>query len=263
MIEPIEYIRKLEGKSNAHLIAFSDGKDYVVKYFQQGFEKSLPNEWVGYCLGRYLGLPIPYAKIVEIPQGFSSQLPELLQMSHTQSQFASLYVPNCLDGHQVSSVPNIINHSSLAGIILFDYWLCNQDRTRKNILLREEIEDSYHLWIIDQAEVFGSYNWQQSDLENLPVEMIKSATHQIMVSFIEDEEQFFKQLKLIQTIPILLIEEIVELIPDDWNVTKDEKKAIVSALVTRRKKILPDLLHKFIKKIYRPLKETSINSQTR
>ena len=73
MIMPTVYQKKLEGKSNAHLITFSDGKDYVVKYFQPGFEKTLPNEWVAYCLARYLGLPIPYAQLVEIPHEFSSQ----------------------------------------------------------------------------------------------------------------------------------------------------------------------------------------------
>ena len=82
-MEPIAYRKRLEGKSNAHLITFNDGNDYVVKYFQPGFEKSLPNEWISYCLGRFLGLPIPFAKIVEIPKNFSSLGPELAQMTDT------------------------------------------------------------------------------------------------------------------------------------------------------------------------------------
>ncbi|MED3692328.1 hypothetical protein P4534_26745 [Peribacillus butanolivorans] len=253
MIMPTVYQKKLEGKSNAHLITFSDGKDYVVKYFQTGFEKTLPNEWVAYCLARYLGLPIPYALLVEIPQEFSSKVPELAQMSHTNFQFASLYVPNCVDGHQVSNVSKIINHQSLASIILFDYWLCNRDRTRKNILLHEESLNSYQLWAIDHAEVFGSYNWLQPDLERLPVGILKSATHQKMALFIEDEKQFIEQLELIQTMPILLIEEIVALIPDDWGVSMEEKKGMVTTLLNRRKNILPKLMQKFIRNIYRPL----------
>lgn len=255
MIEPIAYRKSLEGKSNAHLITFNDGRDYVVKYFQPGFEKTLPNEWIGYCLGRYLGLPIPYAQIVEISPEFSSKVPELVQLSYSQFQFASLYVPGCLDGHQVSTVPQINNHHSLASIILFDYWLSNKDRTRKNILLREELPNSYQLWVIDHAEIFGSYNWLQNDLDSLPAEIIKSATHQLMVLFIEDEKNFTDQLEIIQTLPILLMEEIVALIPEDWLVTKEEGKAIVSTLVARRKKILPELMQKFIKKIYQPLHE--------
>lgn len=254
-MKPVAYKRKLEGKSNAHLITFCDGKDYVVKYFQPGFEKSLPNEWVGYCLGRYLGLPVPFARIIEIPQEFSAQVPELAEMSAIPFQFASGYIPDCLDGHQASNICRITNHHSLAGIILFDYWLYNRDRTRKNILLHEEMPHSFRLSIIDQAEIFGGYAWKQNEIEKLPVNLIKSATHQMLALFVEDEKQFYEQLELIQSIPILLIEEIVMLIPDEWNVSKEEKKVMVTALVTRRNKELPDIMKNYIKNVYRPLQD--------
>ena len=253
MIEPIAYQKKLDGKSNAHLITFNDGKEYVVKFFQPGFERTLANEWISYCLGRFLGLPIPYAQMVEIPADFSSQFPELQGMSMTQYQFASLYIPNCLDGHQVSHISQIKNNQSLASIIVFDYWLYNGDRTRKNILLQEVSENSYQLWAIDHAEVFGTFNWLLSELSNLPTDLIKSGTHQLMARFIQDEKNFAESLELIQTIPIFLIEEITSTIPDEWMVSKEEKKEIVHTLVKRRKKILPETIQQFIKKIYLPL----------
>lgn len=253
MIKPVAYKKTLEGKSNAHLITFNDGRDYVVKYFQPGFEKSLANEWVAYCLARYLGLPIPFAKLVEIPQEFSSQYLELSRMTQTQFQYASLYMPDCFDGHQVTNVPAITNKENLAGIILFDYWMCNRDRTRKNIILCDDTPNSYRLWIIDHAEVFASYNWGIEDLESLPITILKSATHQIMACFIENEKDFYEQLEIIQTIPIHLIEEIVAVIPEDWQVTSEERKAIVSTLHTRRKRILKKLMERFIKRVYLPI----------
>ncbi|MEH7177686.1 HipA family kinase [Neobacillus vireti] len=253
MIQPVTYKKSLAGKSNAHLITFDDGRDYVVKYFQPGFEKTLANEWVAYCLARYLDLPIPFAQLVEIPKEFSAGIPELSQITQTQFQFASLYVPDCFDGHQVTEVPAISNRENLAGIILFDYWMCNRDRTRKNIVLCDNAQGSYHLWIIDHAEVFDSYNWVAEDLEALPVTLLKSATHQIMACFIEKEQDFYEQLEMIQTLPIHLIEEIVALIPNDWNVTSEERKAIVTTLVIRRKKILKKLMERFIKRVYQPI----------
>lgn len=253
MIQPVAYKKILEGKSNAHLITFNDGRDYVVKYFQPGYEKALVNEWVAYCLARYLGLPIPFAKLVEIPQEFSAQYLELSQITHTQTQFASLYVPDCLNGHQVTSVPAISNKESLAGVILFDYWMCNRDRTRKNIILCDSSTNSYNLWIIDHAEVFASYNWTLEDIESLPITILKSATHQIMACFIENEQNFYEQLEIIQEIPIHLIEEIVAVIPDDWQVTSEERKAIVTTLVTRRKRILKKVMERFIKRVYQPI----------
>lgn len=256
MIEPISYCKSLGGKSNAHLITFNDGNDYVVKYFQPGFERTLANEWISYCLGRYLGLPIPFAHIVKIPLDFSSQIPELQELNTTQYQFALAYIPHCFDAHQVSDISQITNNQSLASIIVFDYWLYNGDRTRKNILLHEVSENTYQLWAIDHAEVFGTYDWHLSDLKILPADLIKSSTHQLMARFIQDENKFSESLELIETIPIFLIEEIVSTIPDDWMVSKEEKKEIVHTLVNRRKKVLPETLQTFIKKIYRPLHDS-------
>lgn len=257
MIKPVSFVKQFEGKSNSYLITFSDGRDYVVKYFHTGFEKALPNEWIAYCVARFLDLPIPFAQIVQIPVEFSSQIPHLTQevIDNSQYQFASLYVPNCKDGHQVSTIQHIVNSRDLPGIILFDYWLSNEDRTRKNILLHEENANNYHLWIIDHAEIFGSYSWLVPELEYLPQKIMKSATHQIMAGYIDQEKEFWKQLDIIQTFPILLLEEIVECIPEDWLVTKEEKKAIVGRLVNRRKKTLPLLLKKFLINIYRPSKK--------
>ncbi|WP_163103500.1 HipA family kinase [Peribacillus alkalitolerans] len=253
MIEPVSYIKTLEGKSNAHLITFDDGRDYVVKYFQPDFDKTLPNEWIGYCLARFLDLPIPYGQLVKIPKEFTSLYPELSGIDQTQYQFASLYVPDCFNGHELSTVPHINNPHSLAAIIVFDYWLCNKDRTRKNILLCDESPNSYKLWIIDQAEILGSHSWIQTDLERLTGKIMKSATHQFMASFIEDEKQFTEQIEIVQKIPQLLLDEIVSMMPEEWNISLEEKNAIVDTLLKRRKRTLPEQIEKFINTVYLPL----------
>lgn len=56
----------------------------------------------------------------------------------------------------------------------------------------------------------------------LPVGILKSAMHQLMALFIEDEKYFTEQLEEMN--PILLIKEIVALTPYDWSVTKKENR---------------------------------------
>ncbi|SEM55351.1 hypothetical protein SAMN05192533_103337 [Mesobacillus persicus] len=265
MIKPVRYHKKLEGKSNAHLITFDDGNDYVVKFYQPGCEKTLPNEWIGYCLARYLQLPVPFGRIVEIPEDFLETCPqENRETEHKTErgerreipyQFASRYVPDCVDGHEVAEISKLTNSAMLARIILFDYWLWNRDRTRKNMLFEKENDGVFALWAIDQAEILGGFNWEQDDLESLPSGLIKSTAHKMMTSFIDSEEDFYEQLEVIQTMPILLMEEIVALIPEEWGVTKAERKSIVTTLLHRRHKVLPKQMRRFIHKIYRPLKE--------
>jgi hypothetical protein len=282
VIEPSYYQKRLEGKSNAHRITFNDGNDYAVKFFQPGFERTLPNEWVGYCLARYLHLPIPFGRIIDVQEDFLIEAHQRERDEHaeegvqvvqsketvvgvlgtselegagkTRYQFASLFVPNCVDGHQVSEVSSLTNSTMLAGIILFDYWLANQDRTLKNILFQKMDEGVYTLWAIDHAEVLGGFSWSQADLEVLPEGIIKSSAHKMMAVFIESEEEFYEQLEVIQTMPILLMEEIVNLIPEEWGVSKEDRKAIVTTLLHRRNKVLPKLIERFINKVYRPIK---------
>jgi len=255
VIEPRQYKKKLPGKSNAHLIEFDDGNDYVVKFLQPGFEKSLANEWIGYCLGRYMGVSVPFSLLVEIPPSFLQSIPELGNIIPTKYQFASKFVPDCVDAHEAKVIRDIINKETLASLIVVDYWLMNRDRTRKNILLKEVGHNQYQLWAIDHSEIIRSYNWKIQDLQQTNPRLIKSMAHQIVASFIENEEEFWHQVDLLQKMPALLIEETIDLIPEDWMVTKEERKALTGILVNRRKRIVPKLIHQFIKKIYLPEKK--------
>ncbi len=252
-MKPISYIKLIESKTNnAHLITFDDNKDYIVKLYKPSENRALMNEWLGYCLARFIGLPIPYAYLVNMPKEFVDSFPNLYDSVYTPIQFASKYLPNCVNAHE-TVVTNIINHAHLAKIIVFDYWLANTDRTRKNVLLEEKTPGNHYLWILDHAEIFDSYSWTINDLENLPQHLLSSATHKMMAEFIQQEKDFKAALKIIQSIPTQLLEEILSFVPEDWNLSLEEKNEVIKALNYRRYNSLPMIIEKFIKTIYRPL----------
>jgi len=252
-MKPLFYRKLFESKTkNAHLITFDDGDDYVVKLYKPSENKALMNEWVAYCIARFMGLPIPYAYLIEMPKEFVDNIPKVEEGLYTSKQFANKFIPNSVNAHE-TEIKSIINHRDLASIIVFDYWLCNNDRTRKNILLQEATPGKQFLWVIDHAEIFDSYSWTINDLENLPNSLIESATHQLMGSFIQDEKDLKRAVRKIQSIPIQLLEEILSFIPNDWNVSLEEKQELVKALHYRRHYILPKLVGDFVKKVYRPL----------
>ncbi|WHZ59137.1 HipA family kinase [Metabacillus hrfriensis] len=252
MTAPI-YKNLFESKTNnAHLITFEDKRDYVVKFYKPSENKALINEWFGYCIARFMGLPVPYSAITDLSESFFETIPQNEDLQYTSKQFASVYIPDSVNGHQ-AEVKSIVNTSDLAKIIVFDYWLCNTDRTKKNIILQEKSPGNYILNVIDHAEIFGSYSWTAEDLQQLPHTLLKSATHQMMASFIKEEEVFWKEIERVQTIPTQLLEEIFAFIPPDWNLSSDDQLEIINVLNTRRHKILPEVIRKFIKTIYRPL----------
>lgn len=252
MIYPLRYLRTLEGKSNAHLIAFSDGREYVVKDNAPGFERTLANEWIAYCLARFLQLPVPYARLVEIPPEFIAEVPEMNAYGvHAKTHFASLHLSTCMDGHQVEEGVKIANSEDMAGILCFDHWLYNSDRTRKNILLQEQSSGLYRVHIIDHAEIFGSPRWSQTELAEMPVHVLKNATHRLFAKHVENEREFRHPLRTIQTMPRHLLEEIMTTLPEDWGVAVEEREALVKMLIRRRQRELPQMLNHFVKTIYR------------
>ncbi|MFC0558951.1 HipA family kinase [Halalkalibacter alkalisediminis] len=252
-MKPISYKKLFESKTNnAHLISFDDGNDYVVKLYKESESKALINEWIAYCIARFLMLPIPYSYLVEIPMEFFEAMPKSADTQFTSKQFASKYIDNCKNGHEVN-VTDITNNANLASIIVFDYWLYNIDRTRKNILLQESTPGSHYCWIIDNADSFGSLSWTTNDLENRPQTLIESATHEMLAKHVKKEEDFKKAIQLIQVMPTQLLEEVVSHIPEDWNLTTVDKKEIIKTLNYRRYFTLHLIIEKFLRKVYRPL----------
>lgn len=252
-IQAIKYHQLFEGKSNnAHLFSFDNGKQYIVKFLKEGQEKVLFNEWVGYAIARFLQLPVPPSRFVEIPQSYFEGLTDGELIKYTKTQFATEYIPGCKNAHELTA-PNVVNRDQLAGIIIFDYWLYNQDRTRKNVLFKETEDQKHQLFIIDHADIFGSFAWDNSSLSTYCRKLMKSATHELIAEFIEDEKAFYDQLAIIQSIPIHLLNEIVEFVPEEWGITEDDKKQVVDYLVCRRDIVLPKLIRDFIKVRYRPL----------
>ncbi|AIE59029.1 HipA family kinase [Bacillus methanolicus] len=260
-MNPVNYIHLFESKTNnAHLITFDNGVDYVVKLYKAKEDKALINEWFAYCIARFMGLPVPYSYLVEMPEMFIETIPNIKDLQYTSMQFASKYINDSVNAHE-ANIQNIINHCDLAKIIVFDYWLCNTDRTRKNVLLQEKTPGSYYLWVIDHAEILSSFCWTTNDLEHLPQKIIKSATHEMMAKYITDEKELKQQVKIIQSIPTQLLEEILSFVPNDWNISDEEKCELIKTLNFRRYKILPLLIGKFIKRVYRPIHSPSPNDR--
>ncbi|WP_138416113.1 HipA family kinase [Aquibacillus sediminis] len=253
-MKAVKYKKLYQSKTeNAHQIKFDDEKKYVVKMHKRGAERTLVNEWIGYHLARYMRLPVPEVKLVEIPQDFTQQVPEFgNDIISTKKQLATPFIENSGNAHKVNA-EKIVNKDTLAGIIVLDYWLANVDRTRKNVFFEEVEAGKYKLWAIDFGDSFGSFNWTEDDLDHLPETVMPSATHRLLATFIKNEQEFTRQLDIINAIPALLLEEIMGLIPDDWGLTNQEGNKLIKTLLDRREKVLPQVIDQFVEQVYQPI----------
>ena len=123
-------------QSYPQIILFDNGNKYLVKFKNnpQG-DRMLMREYVGTMLAQQLGTPTVPCEIVYIPESFILEV-ELDKYKFKQgNQFASLYIDNCMGLWLHPQKKQIQNRHILAGIIVFDFWLRNEDRDESNILL--------------------------------------------------------------------------------------------------------------------------------
>ncbi|NDI36051.1 HipA family kinase [Chengkuizengella sediminis] len=253
---PISYQRPLKSKSNhKHLVSFDNNQNYAVNFLHAGEEKSLMNEWIAYCIAKYMEIPVPEVQIIEIPTLFLDEIPNLIPYKQhylSKNQSAILYLDESISLNEVEA-GLISNVDDLVKMVVFDYWLCNTNRTHHNVLLQNKTPGVYQCWIMDHSEIFSSLSWTADDLKNLPETVLNIAAHETLASFIPNEKEFLEQIEVIQTIPTLLLEEILSMIPEEWKMSKVEQKNVIKALNYRRHKVIPRVINQFINEIYSPL----------
>ncbi|MFK9094775.1 HipA family kinase [Bacillus salipaludis] len=245
-IEPVLLIQKMKkGHSKPHLIRFTDGNDYVVKFKNNPTgTRTLVNEYVAGKLAVLVNLPVTPFRIVYISQNFIEANPSLFQSGfRSGNQFASLfitdttYLPQKMDPDH--PIP-IMNKDQLAGIIAFDYWLGNVDRNRKNLLLKPIQDTGFQFFIIDHGHCFTHSNWTVETLKTIP-NMSNSwrKAHKHYISMLEGDglAGVAEHITKIIAIHRNTIEEIVNSIPADWEVSDLEREALIEFLIESQQRL--------------------------
>lgn len=128
MIEITEIIRRAEqGKTYPYLCQADDGKFYYVKGKSASF-RGLVCEWMGANLAFGLGLNVPSFEIVSVSKSLVKAAGEPVSRELGYGEwFASLFIPSAADFtyHLVRNTPL----ADQLGILLFDFWVRNEDRT--------------------------------------------------------------------------------------------------------------------------------------
>lgn len=151
----------------------NDGKHYVVK-FQGNPQGSsvLANEMLAANLAEALGLPVPAAKIVELPLALREALhfetPNGREPIRPGLHLGSPLVITSLEGRSYDFLPRSFQHlvrnpEYLVGIQLFDLWTGNRD-IRQSIYWKYSNDKKYNVTFIDNGHSFGGPEWKFAPL---------------------------------------------------------------------------------------------------
>src|SRR5260370_18003141 len=154
MLLGTEEIGGMRGGAQSHLMGWSDGHYYVVKFQNNPqHRRILVNELLGTRLAARLGLPVTPVAIVHVSEELIRLTPELcMEMPRARvpcqpgPQFGSRYpgdprrlaLHDFLPDDQLRAVENL---HDFAGMLVFDKWTCNTNG-RQTLFFNEMRETS-------------------------------------------------------------------------------------------------------------------------
>jgi hypothetical protein len=215
-----------------------DGRPYVVKFLSnpQGL-RILPNEWWAFQLGRLLGLPMGEAEKIVLAQDLLA-LPELAEF-HLQAgpHYGSLCLTDFTHCSSVEKVEKCTNLEIVPMMIVFDHWINNNDRYCSNRNLLIDMSKSWRLHLIDHGSCFYGAGWTIDVLNEHAgrVETYWGEVYQRFVPFLDQNQPFEAALKRLEALPDHQIQKAITTdIPPEWQVSDEEKDALVRHLIARK-----------------------------
>ncbi len=225
-VRAVEFIRRMRGASQPHLLRCEDGENYVVK-FQNNPQhvRVLANEMLAGRLALLIGLPIPSPAIVEVPTELIADNP-LLEMEIGSRrepcaqglQFGSRFpgapnrtlVVDFLPDRLLRRVRNL--GAVFLGGFVFDKWTCNCNG-RQAIFYRSADQEGpvYSAALIDQGFCFNDGEW---DFPDSPIRSFYP--RRLVYERVSGLHSFEPFLSRIENLEARQLEECAREIPGEW-----------------------------------------------
>lgn len=232
MLQAVEYLGKVGvGITGPEFFRGDDNKTYVVKRSNNYIGKHvLVSEIIAANFGKKLFLPFPNSNIILLDKFMDSE------KSFSNIGFASEYIYNA----QYATNENIlqaINFKQLAGIILFDHFFQNADRTnnRKNLLIAKR-ESNQYLYGIDHSHLFKTGRWDKETLtkNSDQIKVYSNYIYGILLRHHLEMTDFSPYIEAFKNLSDSDIDEILNLIPYQWLDDISLKDALFQFITKRR-----------------------------
>ncbi len=244
VLQAIQYFSPMNyGWSNPHLFLCLDGNRYVVKFMSnpQG-KRVLANELISYRLAKWLKLPVPRGEIIYVSQELIDSSPTLQYLGvEVGPHFGSYFIESKTKNLSKADISQVMNISKAADMILFDYWLNNNDRHllrpegENNVLLSKGVKTK--LWLIDHANILAGPNWTVESISGHQNHIFTywGELYERFVPYIDNANPFAQALNRIESLELWQIMESISIVPVEWGVADHEKLALSNYLNIRKK----------------------------
>ncbi|GGG19394.1 hypothetical protein GCM10007425_12350 [Lysinibacillus alkalisoli] len=235
------------GVTKPFLAATEDGGIYVCKIQDDDVSGKLTvlNEYVCYCIGRKIGLPIPDAVFIDLTILTSDDLKRIDRETSSLIGFGSTYLKKVHNKVNSIALDQSVNHAIIPTLYLFDQIILNEDRAYNDGNLLFDFKNK-QLIVIDHSHVFkNGLIWTISSLElhkdQLLVNNVDGKYYSLLTMYIKGNSPFQEALEKFALITPDFIESILHEVPLEWNISPEEKLALKDFLCYRLN-LIPQIL---------------------
>jgi hypothetical protein len=228
-----------EGSSLPQLFTCGDGKGYVVKFMSnpQGI-RGLANELIAYRLGKLLDLPVVPGEVIYLTEDFIDSVSKLKkQRVQPGPHFGSLFLQQAQEPNK-QAISNCINLDQFTGMIVFDHWIKNGDRSSENIILTAGDRPTFYM--IDHNGCFCGSGWTAKRLlrNSGHVEPYWAGMYARFARYLDQHgNPFSTSLDRLEALSRSMVREVMYDIPKEWGV-KQEDFDVLAEFLERRKSLV-------------------------
>jgi hypothetical protein len=256
------FIRKMRGGAQAHLLEGEDGAFYVVKFINNPqHRRILVNEWLACAFLRYLQIHVPETAIVELTREFIEDNPNVyLSIGPRREQVA----PGLHFGSRLAVHPDrvaifdflpdkllskIENRVDFLGALVFDKWVSNAD-SRQAVFFRARAKSwtplkgeaparvGFFAQMIDHGFAFNGPHWEFRDS---PIQGLYFRT--AVYDQVRSVDSFQPWVAMVENFPVEVVDSAWKEIPRGWmNDDEGPLEDLLERLLKRRSRVA-ELIH--------------------
>jgi len=235
--EVVVAIRDLEierGSAGSHAFTCDDGRTYFVK-FNDG-TRTVVNEFVGYSLAGFLGLPVPESRLVTVSQ-------ELIDASQTLGgrgivagvHHGTVWLEGFSDFRGVLVREMVLKNAEvLPGLIVLDNLVLNIDRNNPGNNLLQKTETGLEFRSVDFSEILSGRNWTVKTLSASKNVSYLMPVFTVLALSVKGLTSFSPWLEMVEGLTSEKVHQILDEVPATWRVTEEERSVVYDFILGRK-----------------------------
>jgi hypothetical protein len=235
--------RKLNGRRQIGFFKFTKRKNY--KYIGP----LLANELICNRLAKIIGLPVAETVVTTIT-GHTG----IISLAKRSNKLGNW---NQVMKQRTNAFQTIINPNRLSKTFVFDIWVCNIDRSGKNIIVYSK-GDKYDFYLIDhELALIGAVRYENQPWNSAYWDNVIKYTrgyHPALLKYMKNYDQLASYVRMIESIPSDTIRTVIYSIPPTLLSSSD--KRLMEKILLRRKCRLSYITARCVRSLPRSRHET-------